>query len=111
MWSDNLIGHRKKHENKPQPIDEVTEKVEFNSTLDVTALENMIVEDIKEYHRKLELGREIKLIINRIKAPTLGLRKEHAEALELFETCRQVEIKSIDWRPWRGGGGKYKIAS
>ena len=32
----------------------------------------MIVGDINDYHRKLELGREIKEIVQEIKAPTLG---------------------------------------
>jgi hypothetical protein len=92
----------KKHERKPQQIDEVTEKVEYNSTLNVTALKNMIVGDINEYQRKLELGREIKEIVQEMKAPTLGLRREHAEALELFENRGHVkEIKPIEWRPWQ----------
>ena len=46
MQSNNLNRHMKKHERKPQQIDEVTEKVEYNSTLDVAALKNMIVGDI-----------------------------------------------------------------
>ena len=46
MQSDNLSGHMKQQERKPKHIDEVTEKVEYNSTLDVAALKNMIVGDI-----------------------------------------------------------------
>ncbi len=60
MWSVHLERHMKQHENKPKPIDEVTEKVEYNSTLDVTALKNNIVWKANGYQRKLELGREIK---------------------------------------------------
>ena len=43
----------KKHEIKPQSIDVVTEKIEYNSTVDVAALENEIVQGAYEYRRKL----------------------------------------------------------
>ena len=90
----------KQHENKP--IDEVTEKVEYNSTLDVAALKNNIVWKANEYQRKLELGREIKQIVQELHVPTACLDKEQMEALELFENRGQVkEIKPAEWRPWQ----------
>ena len=102
MWGDNLITHIKQHESKSHQIDEATEKVEYNSTLDVTALENIIAGRANEYQRKLELGREIKQIVQRIKAPTACLDREQMEALELFENRGHVkEIKPIEWRPFQ----------
>ncbi len=90
----------KQHENKP--IDEVSEKVEYNSTLDVAALKNNIVWKANEYQRKLELGREIKQIVQELHVPTACLDKEQMEALELFENRGQVkEIKPVEWRPWQ----------
>ena len=55
MRGDYLKRHMKKHENKPQSIDEVTEKIEYHSTVDVAALKNNIVWKANEYQRKLEL--------------------------------------------------------
>ena len=75
--------------NKVQSIDEVTEKMGYDSTLDVTALENMIVND---FNRKLDLGREIKKIIIKHKIPTTSLRNEFAEALEVFENYGKDEV-------------------
>ena len=100
----------KKHENKRQErsIDVVTEKIEYNSTMDVTALKNNISEKANEYQRKLEYGREIKQIVQEIKAPTACLDKEQMEALELFENRGHIkEIKPIEWRPWQIELSKY----
>ena len=114
MRSDNLKKHMKQHEKKPPqkevtpPQKEVTEKIEYQSTLDRVALENVIVGDINEYKRKLELGREVKLIVQELNEPTVGLRKEHAEALELFEKHGQVkDVKPVEWRPWQKGVLEY----
>ena len=43
MRGDNLKRHMKRHEKKPYSIDVVKEKIEYNSTVDVVALENEIV--------------------------------------------------------------------
>ncbi len=75
--------------NKVQSIDEVTEKMGYDSTLDVTGLENMIVND---FNRKLDFGREIKKIIIKHKIPTTSLRNEFAEALEVFENYGKDEV-------------------
>ena len=102
MRSNNLKTHMKTHENKPQSIDEVTEKIEYHSTLDVVALENVMVGDENEYQRKLELGREVKQLVQELHVPTACLRKEYAEALELFENRGQVKkVKPVEWRPWQ----------
>ena len=60
----------KQHEKKP-PQEEVTplqkevcEKIEYQSTVDKVALRNILVNNSNEFMRKLELGREIKEIIN-----------------------------------------------
>ena len=49
--------------------------------LDMIALKNIIVGNINEYQRKLELGRRIQ----ELNAPIVGLRKEFVEAWEAFE--------------------------
>ena len=59
--------------------------------VDVSALKNKIVRCFNEYKRKLELGREIKQIVNELHAPASSLDKEDMVALELFEKHGQVK--------------------
>ena len=58
------------------------------------ALKTSILEDINEYQRKLELGREVKRIVNELNTQKVGLRREFVEALELFE--------KQEYEEWRG---------
>jgi hypothetical protein len=96
----------KQHEKKP-PQDEVTplqkevcEKIEYQSTLDVVALENEVISEINEYERILELGRVIWKIITEENIMKASLSKGFAEALELFEKHGQVkDVKPVVWRP------------
>ena len=60
----------------------------------MVALKNNIVEDINEYQRKLELGREVKRIVNELNEPEVGLRREFVEALEIFS--------KHEYEEWRG---------
>ena len=102
MRSDTLKRHMKTHEKKQCSIDDVNEKIEYNSNVNVVALKNKIVRGVIEYQRKLELGREIKEIVHELNAPTASLDKADMEALELFENRGQVkEIEAVEWRPWQ----------
>ena len=91
MRGDNLVRHMKTHEKKTNGIDEVNEKIEYNSNVNVTALENSMMNEENEYKRKLELGREIKAIALKRGMSTVCLSKEKMEALELFENRGQVK--------------------
>ena len=64
--------------------------------MDVVDLENTIV---SEYHRKLELGRKIKMIVEKNNIPLASLNKEWIEACELFK--EYAEVKFVEWRPWQ----------
>ena len=77
-------------------VDEVTERIDYHTldTLDVIALKNNIVEDRNEYQRKLEMGRGIKKILQKLHAPITCLRREFVEALEIFSRHEYEE--------WRG---------
>ena len=92
------MRHMKTHEKKTNGIDDVNEKIEYNSNVNVTALKNSIKGEVNEYQRKLELGREIKQIVQELNAPTACLSKEKMEALQLFEN--HVQVKHDEWRPW-----------
>ena len=79
-----------KHEKKPPQKEvtshqkEVSEKIEYHSTVDKVALGNILEKGSNEFMRKLELGREIKEIITEDKIMKASLSEEHREALELF---------------------------
>ena len=45
MRGDNLVRHMKTHEKKTNGIDEVNEKIEYNSNVNVTALENSMMNE------------------------------------------------------------------
>ena len=90
---DNMKSYMEKNGDLYLSFDEVTEKIGYHSTLDVVALKNNILEDINEYQRKLELGREVKWIVNELNRAKVGLRRGFVEALEIFskheyEECR-----------------------
>ena len=64
--------------------------------MDVAALKNNIVWKANEYQRKLELGKQIKQIVQELNVTIASLDREKMEALELFENRGQVkEIKQI----------------
>ena len=108
MRSDNLVRHMKTHEKKQCSIDDVNEKIEYNSTIDDIALENKIMRCSNEYKRKLELGRKVKDILLKNDVATGCLEKGEMEALELFENRGQVkEIEAVEWRPWQKELFKY----
>ena len=91
---ENMKSYMQKNEDLWLSVDEVTEKNGYHSTLDVKALKTSILGDINEYQRKLELGREVKRIVNELNTQKVGLRREFVEALELFE--------KQEYEEWRG---------
>ena len=66
--------------------------------MNVTALKNSIKGEIDKYQMELELGREIKQIVQKLNAPSACLSNEKMEALQLFEN--HVQVKHDEWRPW-----------
>jgi hypothetical protein len=98
MRSDTLKRHMKQHEKKPYQKVEI----EYNFTPDYAAIGNLIDKDVSEYQRKLELGGVINKHVLEKNAPTAGLRREFAEALQLFNNRGQVkDVKLVEWRPWQ----------
>ena len=92
-WSSNLRKHEKAMHN---PL--VTGTIEYHCTIDVAALKNEIVQGDNEYQNKLELGRQIKKIVQELNVPITSLDKEKMDALQLFDS--HVQVKNDEWRPW-----------
>ena len=85
-YSSNRPFNLRRHEKDiHKPF--VTEKIEYHSTIDVAALKNEIVPSDNEYQTKIELGREIKKIVQELNVNIASLDKEKMDALQLFE-CR-----------------------
>ena len=64
--------------------------------MNVPDLETTIV---REYERKLKLGRVVKNILEKNSIPLESLKKEEIEACELYK--QYVEVKFVVWRPWQ----------
>ena len=99
MRGDTLKRHMKQHENKPESINVVTEKIDYHSTVDVTTLKNNIVWRVNEYQRILELCREVERIVQELNTST-DEDKELMDALELYEN--NGHVKPIYIYRWRG---------
>ena len=65
MRSNNLERHIKKHERKPETEDNVaTEMVQKSCTSEnFMGLEKGVLDDWKEFDRKIELGQEVNKIV------------------------------------------------
>ena len=79
-WISSLRIHEKRMHKRL-----FREKIEYHSKIDVAALKNEIVQSDNEYKTKIELGREIKKIVQELDVHIASLDKEKMEALELFE--------------------------
>ena len=79
---NTMVGHI---ENKPKTYGEGVGEMEDNSTLDVVALEKMILSNWNAFRRKLEMGKEIKRIVEEKKVPKVCLDKGQMQALKLHE--------------------------
>ena len=60
-------------------------EMEDNSALDVVGLEKMILSNWNAFRRKLEMGKEIKRIVEEKKVPKVCLDKGQMQALKLHE--------------------------
>ena len=69
----------------------VTGTIEYHSTLDVAALKKEIVQCDNEYQKKLELGREIKQIVQELNIPIASLKRwTHWNYLKIMDKLNMV---------------------
>ena len=107
MRGDNLGRHMKKHGGKAGNEDNVVTNGQGttlgNSIRDnEKQLENMIIAQMKEFERKIELGRQLKTIVNRHNFNVNGLQRDMKEALDIYELHgKNMETKEIEWRGWQ----------
>ena len=85
-YSTNRSSNLRRHEKAMhKPLSMVSRKIEYHSTVDVAGLENEIVRGANEYQRKLELGKQVKQIVQELNVPITSLDREKMEALEQYE--------------------------
>ena len=68
----------KRHEKKTYSID-------YHSIVDIVALEKNVLSQMKEFERKIELGRNLKIIINECGVNIHALPSDMKEALNTYE--------------------------
>ena len=104
MRSNNLERHIKRHEEKPRNEENVVtnrQKISITCGSD-KELENRVIAQMEEFERKIELGRKLKIIVNRHNFNVNGLEKDMKEALDTYELHgKNMDIKDIEWRGWQ----------
>ena len=115
MRGDNLTRHIKRHEKKPLSIDESqthssgemknvddagtgTSSVKCTN-IDLEMLEKNVESYVDEFNRKIELGRNLKIIINKRGFNTHALPENMKEALKTYELYgKNMDMEEINWR-------------
>ena len=111
MRGDNLKGHMKQHEIKPQSIDEAETVIQTYrsgtslrkcTSLNLEELEKNVIDEVDEFERKIELGRQLKIIINKHDFNINALSGDKKDAMKTYELYgKNMNMKEINWRGWK----------
>ena len=118
MRGDHLKRHMKVHQKKPQPIHEAeshssvemknVDEAETKSSLvkytglNFEKLERNVDYYVDEFNRKIELGRNLKIIINEKNVNTHALPQNMKDALHTYELYgKKMDMQEINWRGWQ----------
>ena len=76
--------------------------------MNLEMLEKKIVTDMKEFNRKIELGRNVKIIIKKHGFNTHGLQENMKEALKTYELYgKNIDKEEFKWLWWKMELRKY----
>merc|ERR1711954_587212 len=65
-------------------------------------LENRVIAQMEEFEQKIELGRKLKIIVNKHNFNVNGLEKDMKDALDIYELHgKNMDMKDIEWRGWQ----------
>ena len=99
MRGDNLKKHMKKHERGNE--DNVATNEEQISCTD-EELKKKVSAKMKEFNRKIELGRKLNKIMNESGYNENGLDNDMMVALKTYELHgKNMDMKDIEWRGWQ----------
>ena len=118
MRADNLKRHTKTHEKKTSGVDMVIEKSGIKRKIDedgtnrietcsekctnLEVLEKNVRSYVDEFNRKIEIGRNLKIIINKHGFNTHALPENMKEALKTYELYgKNMDMEDIKWRGWQ----------
>ena len=107
MRADNLKRHIKLHEKKPLSINEAETHTSLTSSvkctnIDLEMLEKNVESYVDEFNRKIELGRNLKIKINKCGFSMHALPENMKEALKIYEQYgKNMDMEEIDWRGWQ----------
>merc|ERR1711954_591938 len=99
MRSNNMERHMKRHKGKPRNEDNV---VTNGQKISCKELENRVIAQMEEFERKIELGRKLKIIVNKHNFNVNGLVKDIKDALDIYELHgKNMDMDNIEWRGWQ----------
>ena len=118
MRSDHLIRHMKTHEKETSEVDMVTRKSGIKRKIDedgtnrmeassekcmnLEVLEKNVRSYVDEFNRKIEIGRNLKIIIIKHGFNTHALPENMKEALKTYELYgKNMDMEDIKWRGWQ----------
>ena len=126
MRGDTLKRHMKRHENKPQSIDVVETVIQTHgsgasyeggtvietcrcgaslgmcTSLNLEELEKNVESQVNEFNRKIELGRNFKIILKKHGFNINALPENMKEALKTYELYgKNMNMEEINWRGWQ----------
>merc|ERR1712081_80627 len=105
MRSNNMERHMKRHKGKPRNEDNV---VTNGQKISCKELENRVIAQMEEFERKIELGRKLKIIVNRHNLNVNGSEKDMTNALDTYELHgKNMDIKDIERRGWQRDSRHY----
>ena len=89
----------KRHKGKPRNEDNV---VTNGQKISCKELENRVIAQMEEFERKIELGRKLKIIVNKHNFNVNGLVKDMKDALDIYELHgKNMDMDNIEWRGWQ----------
>ena len=97
MRGDNLKRHMKKHEGKARSEDNVATNGEGTTlgnvkSVDFEEIEKTILSEMKEFERKIKLGRIVKTVVNKHSLNVNGLERAKKDALDTYQLCGKIWI-------------------
>ena len=106
MRGDVLQRHMKRHERKNENNVVVTNgqgtTLGNGKSGNDEELEKRVIAQMNEFERKMELGRKVKVIVNKHNFNVNGLEKDMKDALDTYQLHgKNMDIKDIEWRGWQ----------
>ena len=107
MRSDHLKRHMKQHVGEIRNVDEAETHRSGTSlgkctSLNFEKLKKNVLCQADEFNRKIELGRQLKIIINEEDLNIHALDSDMKEALKTYELYgKNMDMEEINWRGWQ----------